>query len=183
VRASVAGHADRADRSIRAWFAWDWRVMLAGAAIAAALIAGATWLAGSTPRATIPAPAVAKNVPDAQPAVMTAPPVVSVVPRRGTSPGRRVVRTGGGGRNAPPAAGARAEVPEMPEVIVAPDQAIAVRRLLQAFREKRLAIGAAPGSLDGVIDDLPSLPVIEIPLIAIEPLPEPSGSDKERNQS
>jgi hypothetical protein len=175
VRASVAG------RSIRAWVGWDWRVMLAGAAIAAALIGGAAWLAGSTPHSAAQSSTVATRSPERdQPAAIAVAPIVVPVGRRAPGSTR--------GRRAAAATGAPKDPKEVaepaPEVLVPPDQAIAVRRLLQVLRDRRLSLAAAGRQrVDEVTGDLLPLSLLEIPLITIELLPEPIGNDRERNPS
>lgn len=167
VRASVEG------KPIRAWWFGDWRLPLAGAAVALVVFLGAAaWFGDAASQPAAQPASVATEAPETKDpprALVPVPPATSPLTRRSVRNGRRVVRTGSASTG--------------PEILVPPDQAIAIRRLLAAFRAGRVPVVSDLRNMDEVSADLPPISMIEIPLITIDPLPGPAGGDRERNPS
>lgn len=170
VRASVAG------KPIREWWFGDWRLALAGAAVVVGVLLGAAaWFGDRTSRPVAQPASVATEATgapetkDAPLGVVAVPPATFALTRRSGRSGRRVARATSTGTE--------------PEVLVPPDQAIAIRRLLAAFRAGRVPVVSDLRNMDEVSADLPPISMIEIPLIAIDPLPGPTGGERERNPS
>jgi hypothetical protein len=167
VRERVADQAPGARR----WALW--LALAAGGTVAAAvLVASVVW---SRPdRNTPPVQRVAHDVVlPAAPGVQAGAPGLQARgddsslrdPSPGPGPGllRSVVRV-------------REPEVDVVEVIVPPDQAVAIRKWLQHLRTTR---AAAPAGLEARasadIEPLPELKLLEIPLLAIEPLPAPES--------
>ena len=153
------------------WTVWAW-VGVAGTCAVAAIIAAAMWRGGQHD-AVSPGPA---TLAEARP-IVPAPPSKAArsVP---VEPAPAVGATGTAAARvaaAPAVQGAvrRAE----PEVLVPPDQLIAIRRLMASVRAGTLTNApAAPTLIDPETGELIPPKPIEIPLITVDPLPgSPDG--------
>jgi hypothetical protein len=175
------------DRS-RGWLG-DWRMWALAGAGAVVVAAAAVRLmpAGSRSEAGASAPAVvsraeagasapaggSRSEPGASRSEAGASAPAGMTPAR-----RRASNRSALGAVMSPVAASR---PHELEVLVPPDQGIAVRRMLAAFRDGRVIAPPAEPIFDEATGELIRPTVAEIPLIVVTPLPGPPESSGGRN--
>jgi hypothetical protein len=151
------------------WTVWTWAAVASTCGVA--VVAGALWLRSDRGIVTPAAPttdrpsatSLTQHMPTATPTTSTTPatrPGSGTLTRAATRPAR-----------------VTAKATSEPEVLVPPDQLIAIRRLMAAVRNgAQPNMAPSPMLIDPDTGELIPLKPIEIPLITVDPLPgSPDG--------
>ena len=155
----------------RGWSVWTWTSIVATCGIA--IVAGALWMRSGGEG--VVTPAVTPGVTTANASTQTPAPVATTAQTTSSTPAPSLQQTVNAVRTTRIATAMPPKEKEL-EVMVPPDQLLAIRQLMSTVRETSRREGPPSRTLiDPTTGELIPVKPIEIPLITIEPLPGAEG--------